>query len=68
MDNSINVNIKHLKGHYDEEKHNPLTFSVLGMLSMLHITYFKYSDCKYPHLMSSSDNRISGNAFYAVYK
>jgi len=57
-----------LKGHYDEVKMNPVVVSVLGMLSMLPITYSKYSDRKNPHLMSSSDNRISGNAFYVVYK
>jgi len=37
------------------------------MLSMLPITYPKYSDRKNPHLMSSSDNRLSGKTFYAVY-
>jgi len=57
-----------LKGHYDEVKYNSVLFSVLGMLSMLPIIYSKYSDRKYPHLMSSSENRISGNAFYVVYK
>jgi len=43
-------------------------FSVMDMLSMFPITYSKYSNCKKPHLMSSSDNRILGNAFYVVYK
>jgi len=57
-----------LKGHYDEVKNNPLFFSVLDMLSMLPITYSKYSNHKNLHLISSSDNRISGNAFYIVYK
>jgi len=61
-----------LKGHYnyDEVKlyNNPVVFSVLGMLSMLPIIiYSKYSNRKNPHLMSSSDNRILGNAFYVVY-
>jgi len=40
----------------------------LDILSMLPITYSKYSGRKNPHLMSSLDNRISGNAFYVVYK
>jgi len=57
-----------LKGHYDEVKNNPVAFSILDMLSMLPNTYSKYSDRKNPHLMSSSDNRISGSAFYVVYK
>jgi len=55
-------------GHYDEVKNNPVFFSVLDMLSVLPITYSRYSDRKNPHLMSSSDNRISGNTFYVVYK
>jgi len=57
-----------LKGHYDEVKNNAVVFSVLGMLIMLSITYSKYPDRTNPHLMSNSDNRMSGNAFYIVYK
>jgi len=57
-----------LKGYYDDEQNNPVIFSVLDMLSMLPITYSKYSDLKNPHLMSSLNSIISGNAFYVVYK
>jgi len=35
-----------LKGHYDELQYNPVFSSVLDMLSMLPITYSKYSDHK----------------------
>jgi len=59
-----------LKGHDDEVKTNPVVFFFfpvqLGMLIMLPITYSKYSDRKNLHLISSSDNRISGNAFFVV--
>jgi len=51
-----------------KKKKDPVVFSILDMLSMLPISCFKYSDRKNPHLMSSLDNRISGNAFYVVYK
>jgi len=57
-----------LKGHYDEEQNNPVFFSVLDMLSIPPITYSKYSDGKNPHVMSSSNNRLSGNTFCVVYK
>jgi len=43
-------------------------FSVLDMLSILPITYSKYSDRTNPHVMSSSNNRLSGNTFFGVYK
>jgi len=32
----------------------------MDMLRMFPITYYKYSDCKNPHMMSSSDNRLLG--------
>jgi len=41
-----------LKGQYDEEQNNPIFFSVLDMLSILPITYSKYSDRKNPHLIT----------------
>jgi len=58
----------YIMGHYDEVKNNPVDFSVLGMLSMFPITYSKYSDRKNHHLMSSSNNRISGNASTYIYE
>jgi len=41
-------------------------FLFFDMLSMLPITYSKYSNRKNSHLKPSSNNRISGNAFYVV--
>jgi len=60
--------IEALKEHYDEVKNDPVFFSIMPILSILPITYSKYSGRKTPQLMSSSDNRISENAFYVVCK
>jgi len=62
-----NWSFSNLKGNYDEVNNKPVFISILDILCMLHISYSKYSGRKNPHMMSSSDNRISGNALYVVY-